>query len=376
VECRPDGTYLITGGLGALGLEVARWLAGRGARRLVLAGRRPFPAREAWDEQTDPGVRGQIDAVRALEALGVTVAVVSLDISDLEQASKSLSAAELGLPPIRGIVHAAGVLDDRMIDTLDEESLEAVLRPKVGGAVVLDRLFPAGTLDFLVLFSSVGYLFQFPGQASYGAANAFLDAMARHRAAAGHRDTVSFGWTSWRGLGMSSASDFVSAELAAFGHAEISATEALRAWEFAERFDAPHYAVFRLTGEGGLRDLALARDIAVKPEADDEAARDWSLLDPAALLELLVSDVRAEVAAAIKSDPGELDLQRPLQEMGVDSVMTVAVRRRLERLYGMPLPATLLWNRPTVSAIAQFLGEKLAPAAAEVPGTPTPAIVG
>ncbi|WP_063766007.1 type I polyketide synthase [Streptomyces sp. NRRL F-5193] len=369
VACRPEGTYLVTGGLGALGLEVARWLAGRGARRLVLAGRRPFPERSEWDAERDPAVRAQIEAVRALEGLGVTVAVVSVDVSDPEQARKALSPTELGLPPIRGVVHAAGVVDGQMIDDLDEEALRAVLRPKVTGALVLDELFPAGSVDFMVLFSSCGYLFRFPGQASYGSANAFLDALARHRRAGGHDDTVSFGWTSWRGLGMSASSDFIAAELAAFGQAEISATEALRAWEYAERFGASHYAVFRQIATGGApRRIPLTRELAaVGDGTDGDAAetRDWTRYAPGELLALLVDEVRREVAGEIKLAPEELELQRPLLEMGLDSVMTVAVRRRLERLFGLTLPATLLWNRPTVQAIAEYLVECLLPEGAD-----------
>ncbi|MET7307227.1 MULTISPECIES: type I polyketide synthase [unclassified Streptomyces] len=365
VECRPEGTYLVTGGLGALGLEVSRWLAGRGARRLVLAGRRRFPERSEWDAQQDPEVRGQIEAVRALEGLGVTVAVVSLDISDAEQARKVLSSAELGLPPIRGVVHAAGVVDGQMVVDLEEGSLRKVLQPKVDGALVLNELFPAGSVDFMVLFSSCGYLFQFPGQASYGSANAFLDSLARHRRAAGHDDTVSFGWTSWRGLGMSASSEFISAELAAFGHAEISATEALRAWEYAERFGASHYAVFRqIAMDGGPRRIPLTRELAEvgdSAKADGAEGQDWTQYEAQELLTLLVDEVRRQVAAEIKLAPEELDLQRPLLEMGLDSVMTVAVRRRLERLFRLSLPATLLWNRPTVLAIAEYLVECLAP---------------
>ncbi|MFC9490684.1 beta-ketoacyl reductase, partial [Streptomyces hydrogenans] len=223
--------------------------------------------------------------------------------------------------------------------------------------------------DFMVLFSSCGYLFRFPGQASYGSANAFLDALARHRRAGGHDDTVSFGWTSWRGLGMSASSDFIAAELAAFGQAEISATEALRAWEYAERFGASHYAVFRQIATGGApRRIPLTRELAaVGDGTDGDAAetRDWTRYAPGELLALLVDEVRREVAGEIKLAPEELELQRPLLEMGLDSVMTVAVRRRLERLFGLTLPATLLWNRPTVQAIAEYLVECLLPEGAD-----------
>jgi 6-methylsalicylic acid synthase len=369
LECRPEGTYLITGGLGALGLEVARWLAGRGARRLVLAARRPFPARERWAGETDPAVRAQIAAVRALEALGVVVSVVSLDIADLDQTRAALTTTALGLPPIRGVVHAAGVVDSRMIGELDEESLATVLRPKVDGALVLHELFPPGAVDFLVLFSSCGYLFQFPGQASYGSANAFLDGLARHRRASGHDDTVSLGWTSWHGLGMSAASEFIAAELGAFGHTEISATDALRAWEFAERYPAPYYAIFRMASADGVsRRLPLAQEVLIPGDGTEQAdaGADWAAVDPAELREQLIVEVRKQVAGELKMAPDDLPLRKPLLEMGLDSVMTVSVRRRLERMFRLPLPATLLWNRPTVVEIAEFVNELLVPTGDDV----------
>jgi 6-methylsalicylic acid synthase len=343
---------------------VARWLAGRGARRLVLVGRGGLPERETWDAETDPRVRERIEAVRALEAAGVTVAVVPLDITDLEAAGAALSPAALGLPPIRGVVHLAGVLDNRLLSDLDEASLAKVLGPKAGGALVLDQLFPAGSLDFFVLFSSAGYLFQIPGQTSYAAANAFLDGFARHRAATGHADTFSIAWTVWRGLGMSAETELVAGELDEFGHSDLSAVECLRAWEYAERYGAANYAVFKLKPtDGAPRALPLASELAAATagsDADRAADRDWTSLSTDELLELLAVDVRDAVSAEIKLPADELDAHQPLLEMGVDSVMTVAIRRRLERLYRLSLPATLLWNSPTISAIAQYLAERLA----------------
>jgi 6-methylsalicylic acid synthase len=361
VACRADGTYLITGGLGALGLAVADWLAGRGARRIVLAGRHALPSRALWDDVTDPRVRAQITAVRELEALGVTVVTVALDIADAEQASRVLDPAALGLPPFAGVVHAAGVLDNRLLTELDEGSLQAVLRPKVDGALVLDRLFPAGSVDFFVLFSSCGYLLGLPGQASYGAANAVLDALAARRRSGGHTDTISFGWTSWHGLGMSTSSALIDMELEARGTADISAQEAFRAWEFAQRDGGGYYAVLRMIPLAvGERIPLLGEIIVAEAETGaDLAARDWTALEPAELAAALVEQVRVEVASEIKLDPDELDLNRPLLEMGLDSVMTTVIRLRLERLFRVSLPATLLWTKPTVATVAGFIGELL-----------------
>ncbi|WP_242900819.1 type I polyketide synthase [Actinomadura terrae] len=364
LSCSPDGTYLITGGLGTLGLEVARWLADRGGRRLVLVGRRALPPRDTWDDLTDPAEIARVEEIRSLERLGVTVATVALDIADAEAARKLLSLAALGLPPIRGVVHAAGVLDDNTLRTLDEESLRTVMRPKVNGALVLHEMFPPGTLDFFVLFSSCGQLLGLPGQASYAAGNAFLDALAAHRRAAGDTATTSFGWTSWRGLGMSTSSAVIDAELAARGTSDISATEAFSAWWLADRHALPYAAVLRTIppGPGDRRPPLLADldDAPPEPQAD-AAAAPWQGLDGEGLRDFLLAEVRDQVSAETRLSADEVETARPVAEMGVDSVMTVRIRRGLERRFRLQLPATLFWDRPTVEAVAGLLAELLSP---------------
>ncbi|MFL6075728.1 MAG: beta-ketoacyl synthase N-terminal-like domain-containing protein [Mycobacteriales bacterium] len=363
-DCRPDGTYLVTGGLGALGLEVAHWLARRGARRLVLAGRTGLPPREKWDSVTDAATLTRIDSVRALEAGGVTVRVLPLDVADRAAAAAALSPDALGLPPVRGIVHLAGVLDSRMVGGVDAESLATVLRPKADGALVLHELYPPGSLDFLVLFSSCGPLLGLPGQASYAAANAVLDALAHHRNASGHDDTLTVDWTSWRGLGMSTSSELIDAELAARGVADVTAPDAFRAWEYAERHDAPSVVVLRpIPLEPGARRPALLRELPTEkpaaPAATGGGDQRLAGLTGDKLREYLVGEVSRHVAGEMRLGPADLDIRRPLAEMGLDSVMTLVIRRRLEKRFRLSLPATLLWNRPTVQAISDYLTEVL-----------------
>jgi 6-methylsalicylic acid synthase len=373
-ECRADGTYLITGGLGVLGLEIATWLASRGARRLVLVGRTTVPPRGRWNQVDDPAALERINAIRALEALGVTVKTVALDITDHREAAKLLDAETLELPPIRGVVHAAGVLDNRMLRDLDEHSLRAVMAPKVAGALVLDELFPAGSLDFFVLFSSVGQLLGLTGQASYASANAFLDGIARRREAAGDTGTISLAWTSWRGMGMA-VSDVVDQELADRGVGDISSAEAFSAWDLAARYDLPHAAVLRVTElDAGTVPLPVLRELSFQEaEADNTAdpTFDLAALAPDELRAHLVEQVVREICAEMKLDADALDIRRPLGEVGLDSVMTLSIRRRLEKRFRLNLPATLLWNHPTVVAVADYLAEQLVPADQDVDDTPT-----
>jgi 6-methylsalicylic acid synthase len=366
LSCRPDGTYLITGGLGTLGMEVARWLADRGGRRLVLVSRRSLPPRDTWEDLTDPREIARVAEIRSLERLGVTVTTVALDIADAEAARKLLSLAALGLPPIRGVVHAAGVLDDRTLRTLDEESLRTVMRPKVKGALVLHEMFPPGSLDFFVLFSSCGQLLGLPGQAAYAAGNAFLDALAAHRRAAGDASTTSFGWTSWRGMGMSTSSAVIDAELAARGTSDISATEAFSAWWLADRHALPYAAVLRTIplGPGERRPPLLSELDDPPPEPDAAAPADdapWLGLPAGELRDFLLAEVRRQVSAETRLSVEEVEAGRPVAEMGVDSVMTVRIRRGLERRFRLQLPATLFWDRPTAEAVAGLLAELLSP---------------
>ncbi len=376
VRCEPDGTYLITGGLGELGLQVAHWLASRGASRIVLAGRRPFPARASWDDQQGGTVGEQIKRIRALEKRGVTVRIVTLDIADASQATRQLMPDALGLPPIRGVVHAAGVLDNRMVVHLDEESLRTVMRPKVSGAWVLHELFPPGSLDFLVLFSSAGHLMRMPGQASYGAANAFLDGLASFRNSTASPDTTTFAWGSWRGDGMA-ANEVVKIEQHARGISTISADEAFGAWDFAAERGAGYYPVIRfLPLEPGMQRQPLFSEHAeaatgtapvAAPEAEAAAFTD---LSPGELRERMLDVVGRQIAAEMKLAVSDLNPQRSLIEQGLDSVMTVIIRRGLERQFGHKLPATLLWQRPTVTAIAEHLAQLVS--AAPVPGGTEP----
>ena len=366
LACRADSTYLVTGGFGSLGVEIANWLVQRGARRLILAGRSVLPPRSGWSEpDLTPQQAQRVAVVRSLEAQGVTVAVLPVDIADADSAEVLRDVDALGLPPVRGVVHAAGVLDSQMVHATSRESLAAVLAPKVAGTLVLDRLFPVGSLDFLVLFSSIGLQLGLPGQASYASANSFLDAFARHRAGAGDgvSDTVSLAWTSWRAMGMA-ANAVVDAELADRGVGDVAVGDALRAWELASGYAEPYLAVLRPTAlPAGAEPLPILERLARPGAGDgagDGAAGEFGAdLDAETLTKALVIEIAGQVADELRLDRARLEVTRTLTELGLDSVMTVAVRRSLDRRFGLRLPATLLWQYPNVVAIAGHVAEQL-----------------
>ncbi|OKA08294.1 type I polyketide synthase [Amycolatopsis regifaucium] len=369
LQCSPSGTILITGGLGALGLEVARWLVDRGARRLLLAGRRGLPPRAEWDTVSDADVRRQIDSVLGLEALGVTVGAVALDITDADQVAAALAPGAHGLPPVRGVVHAAGVVNDALVDKVDQDGLRDVLAPKANGAMVLHRLFPPGELDFFVMFSSCGQFARLSGQTSYAAANSFLDTLAAHRNSGGHTETISLGWTAWRGVGLSEDIATTMFEANSRGLEAVSVAEAFRAWAFADRFQADYQAVLRvLPTPPNLPRVPMFRELTAPDEAVGDTGGQGPGLDLEGLsdseaLERVTADVREQVGAELNLDAADVELKRPLVELGVDSVMTVALRVRLQRRYGLDLPPTILWARPTVAALSEHVTEALRPAA-------------
>ncbi len=237
LRCRPDAAYLITGGLGALGLLMAGWLADRGARRLVLVGRTALPPRHDWDSDNDTDVRQKIAAIRALEMRGVSVDVVALDVGSPEAVQVLLATRDRdGAPPIRGVIHAAGVTESALLTETTHATFQRVMWPKIAGGQALQAAFPPGGLDFFFLTASAGTVFGVPGQGAYAAANAYLDCLARTR----HRQgchTVSLDWVAWQGRGFGADATVTVQELERHGSRPISAEEAFAAWQYVDCYD-------------------------------------------------------------------------------------------------------------------------------------------
>jgi 6-methylsalicylic acid synthase len=352
MTCTPGGTYLITGGTGALGLRIAQRLADLGARRLVLLSRSGMPHRQQW------GIGDDSDAIRtvcALEGRGVTVHVAAIDIG-ADDAGERLRAVLRELPAVRGVVHAAGVEAGTLLLDTSPADVRNAMRPKVSGTLTLHEMFPPEQLDWMVLFSSCGYLAGFPGQGAYACANAFLDAMARHRRSLGDR-TVSVAWTAWRGLGMGSTSGFVAAQLAALGMGAIGPDDAMRALDSAVAGDEPNVVVLPVLTEAIA--VPMLADIAPRDEGD----RSGPAVGPgeADVDEWAGRQVLEAVAAELGLPVSDVDPRVPLVETGVDSIMTVALRRSLEKRTGLALPPTLLWEHPTAAAVTGRIVELLAP---------------
>ncbi|MFN0241291.1 MAG: type I polyketide synthase [Planctomycetota bacterium] len=204
---RQRGVYLITGGLGGIGLELGLQLARHARARLVLVGRSPMPERHAWDAWSarhaqDDATSARIRAIRGIEAAGGEVEIACADVTDIEAMRAVIRDARRRFGSLNGVVHAAGVLRDAPILTKSQEEVEAVFAPKVHGTLVLDALLADAELDFLLLFSSTSAVIAPPGQVDYVAANAFLDAYARAARGTRRTRTVSVNWGIWNAGGM------------------------------------------------------------------------------------------------------------------------------------------------------------------------------
>lgn len=203
---RPGGTYLITGGLGGIGLAVAEHLAKQGAGRIGLVSRSGLPEREQWSSLVaqPSATANRIRGVLRVESLGAQVETVVADVGNREAMYTAIAALG-GAEQIHGVIHAAGAMDDQLIMVKSDASAQAVLEAKVRGALVLDQLFSDHSLDFMLLFSSIASFMGLPGQIDYTAANAFLDSLARYRARRRSGVTKVVNWNAWREVGMAAA---------------------------------------------------------------------------------------------------------------------------------------------------------------------------
>jgi acyl transferase domain-containing protein len=344
----PGGSYLVTGGLGAIGLRLSEWLAENGARRLVLAGR------------SAPGE----DAARRIGALrreGVDVMVRSADVACRDQAQELLSEIAAGPAPLAGIVHAAGVIDDGMSADQSWPRLERVLAAKAAGAWNLHELTAAAPLDFFLMCSSVASLTGSPGQSGYAAANAFLDALAEYREARG-LPALTVNWGAWAGTGMA-------ARVASGGRGlGLAAVRALPAGAYLDSLrraaaaGAAQVAIVDADWRNWSNAPRILSEVVERPamaaakRQDSIAARLESA--PAGNRRKILVDFLHEQARSVLGLNGGgpfLDERQPLLKMGMDSLMAVEFRNYVAAALGRPLSATLLFDHPSIGDLADFL---------------------
>lgn len=375
---RNDATYIITGGLGGIGYEVARWAIHHGASRLILMGRTPLPPRNEWSKNHPSRLQQMISSVKNLESLGASIHYAAIDVANEAQLSEYLNGYyQENWPPIRGVIHAAGVIDDKLIVQLDNASLNSVMRPKVAGGWLLQKYLKDQPLDFFVLFSSFGALVGQTGQGNYAAANAFLDALAHERQVNG-MPGISINWGAWGGLGfaITPGGKRVLEKLELQGLEAFNAEQGLAALELLLCQTVPQAMVApinwpRFLSSGMSRERLWYRlqqeQASPKVEAASHTVRATLLALPMdqqrAFLQTHVQTILAQV---LKMSPERIEPNIPFGSLGLESLMAVEFRNRLEASLDIKLAATLVWNYPTVFDLTTFLLEKL-----EGPSTPS-----
>ena len=334
VTFRPDATYLITGGLGGFSLAVAQWLVKNGAKHLVLMGR---------SGAASPAAQS---AVKTLEAAGASVVVAKADVSQALQVTDVLTNIEQSMPPLRGIIHAALVLDDAILLQQNPERFQKVMAPKAIGAWNLHALSFNAPLDFFINFSSFVSLVGNPGQGNYVAASAFLDALAHHRRAMG-LPALTVNWGLIADVGYVARDAEVGEHLGRIGAKPLLSQQALSVLGELLRVEAVQTAVVSMDWQrwcqvhpaGALpRFSHLTGEKAVSPEAGDHKSEGDSLrnalmaAESAERRQLLESRLREQVARVLGTSPAKLDSSKPLTNLGLDSLMAVELSNRINNL--------------------------------------------
>ncbi|WP_208929201.1 type I polyketide synthase, partial [Streptomyces rapamycinicus] len=373
------GTVLITGGTGTLGGLVARHLvAEHRVEHLLLAGRR------------GPDAPGMAELVAELEGAGASVTVAACDVADRDAVRELLA----GIPaeaPLRGVVHAAGVLDDATVEGLGQEQIARVLAPKVDAAWHLHELTRDMDLAAFVLFSSAAGVLGNAGQANYAAANSFLDALAQHRQAQG-LPAVSLAWGLWaQDSGMTGHLDHEDhARLNRTGITPMTTEEGLALFDVAQGVGRGVVLPVRVDvrafrGRGGVLVPALLRNVVrgavrrVAVGSDGSGAWRDRLAGVASgeRERLLLELVRSHVATVLgHADPAGIDADRALKDLGFDSLTAVELRNQLGAATGLRLPTTLAFDHPSPRAVASYLDQELGAGVRSDAAVVVPAVVG
>ena len=356
---RSDSTYLITGGLGGLGLQIAQTLAATGAGHLVLSSRRGLGA--------DPAQAALLDQIRAT---GTTVTIVRADVAQVDEVARLLAACT-AIAPLKGIIHAAGVLDDGVLAQQTPARFAAVMQPKVHGAWHLHQLSQTETLDFFITFSSMTSVIETGGQGNYAAANAFLDGLMRLRQQQG-LPGLSIQWGPWSAVGMAANRSFLQQGIGSITPAQgqqifqtlLTQLGQLQAQGWAELGVFPiRWPVFLAEPQGAAAFYAHFHPqgaVASSVSTTISLREQLSTLAVAERDARLLAHLRSVTAKVLGlSSPAQVSPTLGLMAMGLDSLMAVELRNQLSGTLAVPLPATLIFDYPNLTMLQRYLVEVL-----------------
>lgn len=365
-----NASYLISGGSGGLGLKVAQYLVDQGARHLWLLARNPVSS----------SLQAQINA---MAVSGADIRFVAIDITDTQQLTQLVRSIDATVP-LKGIIHAAGVLDDGVLQQQTEARFWQVMQPKIQGAWNLHQASQSLTLDCFVMFSSLASVLGGMGQGNYAAANAFLDALAHYRQRQG-LPALSINWGGWSEVGMASQmSDADILRLKQNGESLIDSQQGLAIFAALLQQAQAQVGVFPIQWKQYLSTYpntrALAQDISAEvtrmsDSADTQQTHWRQSLEAAPLSEqrtLLSTYVRQALATILRLESAEqIEDRQGLRDLGLDSIMSIEVRGLLEMQLACQLPATLLFDHPTLETLTDYLNQRVLGATTDASQTRT-----
>ncbi|MDZ4403436.1 polyketide synthase [Prosthecobacter sp.] len=371
IQLDPAATYLVAGGLGGFGLAMSQWLVEKGARHLVLSSRSGISTDEARD------------GVAAMQAAGATVTVMKSNVSDPASVTALLQEIKASQPPLRGVFHVAMVLDDGLIPQLNVERFQKVTTPKINGAWNLHLQTQDMPLDHFVMFSSVASLIGSPAQANYAAANAFLDALANHRRLQG-LPALTINWGVMAGVGYVARHKKLEEHFERIGWSGLTPAQTLPilgrllqqpaiSQMMVSRIDWTKWAAVSPRLITTPRYALLTTENALKQHKSEGA--DWlreSVLKASAAeqIGILETFLCGQVAKVLRTSPNKIDTKRPLNDIGIDSLMAVELIHQIESQIGIAIPTgQLMGGAPTIQKLAEIVlnnltGGKVEPAPA------------
>ena len=350
---RIDGrsTYLISGGLGGLGLTFAAWLVGQGARNLWLISRNP------------PGEFAR-HAISALQRQGAEVRTVAADVADTEAMAKIMNAITAHGAPLRGVLHAAGVQSSCLVGNMTPGEIRRIYRAKMEGAWTLHQATLKSDLDFLVLFLSISATWGSKAQAHYAGANAFLDLLACARRRAGLAAT-SIAWGPWQGIGMMPEDS--SAAMQRVGITPLAPADNIAVFSrllgadlcqvtVAEVDWSRFLSVVETTGRRPFFDLMSSAELpTAQTFVPEHPLANLADLPPTERLRRCLAEVQSLTGTILGLDAVPAEIDQGFFDMGFDSLMGLEVKNRLEAAIKVPLPATLVFDYPTIRDLAAFI---------------------
>jgi len=362
IVVRSEATYLITGGLGGLGLLMAQWLVSRGARHLALMGR-------------SGASKAAKEPLKELEQAGAQIEVIQGDVSRFEHIGQAFEQIQRALPPLRGVIHSAGVLADGVLLQQDWQRFTEVMAPKIAGAWHLHTLTKDTPLDFFVLFSSLAALLGSAGQSNHAAANAFMDALAFHRRALG-LPALSINWGIWSEIGAAARQNV--GERLQHGIRTFSPQQGLKVFERVLRPGMTQVGVMPVDWPTFIRQFSGDREPPFFAEVTSEARqrglssepveREPDILQqleqapPSQRHRLLLEYIRGQALKVLGLEASQVvDHRQPLADLGLDSLMAVELRNLLGRglRLSRSMPATLLYDYPTISELANYMAKEV-----------------